>query len=535
MILITFDCAEAQNILTLNGYVPESELKVGDKVIGYDNGRMVVNTIEEKRLMMKEFYSQQNEGFVFYIINNRYKFFSGQSIYANGNVIHVSELKSGDEIYDDHHNKMTVAKITRKQKENKWLRFIISGNHSYFNDGILVHNASRFWVGGGGSPNWNKTSNTNWSATSGGSNNASVPTSADDVTFDGAGTNGNTASTVSAAITVLSLTFSSGYTNTVTINTTVALTIAGNFTDNSAHSWTVNGTGSMTISAASTITSNGKTFPGPVAFSGNNTKTLSGNWTITGTLTSSTNTTTVNKTTSEVLTCGGLTVTGGLAGTISITLTGGTWSGTNTNLISGTLLLAGNITISGGVQFSGNGATLKYSSGTITTTGSTLTDGNISGTVTFDTDGITWNNVTFNNVTTVGLSSLLTVSGTLTLFNNTIFTGSAGFTCGTLTTPTAPNGPLNIQLVHGVTYTITTAFTWISGRVGSTFTFVSDDPSIKAILTLNPGASCNVLAHFTRIDASAGRTIYTFNGTITSCININPYTDLKTISKTFVQ
>lgn len=46
--------------------------------------------------------------------------------------------------------------------------------------------AARYWVGGGSSTSWAATGNTNWSATSGGANNASVPTAADDVFFDAA-------------------------------------------------------------------------------------------------------------------------------------------------------------------------------------------------------------------------------------------------------------------------------------------------------------------------------------------------------------
>jgi hypothetical protein len=42
--------------------------------------------------------------------------------------------------------------------------------------------ATRYWVGGSG--NWNTTSTTNWSASSGGASGASAPTSIDDVVFD---------------------------------------------------------------------------------------------------------------------------------------------------------------------------------------------------------------------------------------------------------------------------------------------------------------------------------------------------------------
>ena len=46
--------------------------------------------------------------------------------------------------------------------------------------------ADRYWRGGTGT--WNTTSTTNWSATSGGPSGASVPTVADSVFFDQAGT-----------------------------------------------------------------------------------------------------------------------------------------------------------------------------------------------------------------------------------------------------------------------------------------------------------------------------------------------------------
>lgn len=49
---------------------------------------------------------------------------------------------------------------------------------------ITADAATRYWVGGGSSDAWGATGNTNWSATSGGANNASVPVSGDDVVFD---------------------------------------------------------------------------------------------------------------------------------------------------------------------------------------------------------------------------------------------------------------------------------------------------------------------------------------------------------------
>ncbi len=396
---------------------------------------------------------------------------------------------------------------------------------------LFLFAATRFWVGGGASANWSATGPTNWSATSGGSNNATVPGSTDDVTFNGTGASANSASTVSANITVLSLTFTSGYTQTVTINTGVTLTIAGNFTDNTAHGWTVSGTGAMAISAASTITSGGKTFPGPVTFSTASTKTLSGDWTITGLLTCVTAvTTTINKTASEVLSCGGWNVIGTVAGTANITITGGTWSGTGTNTLSGTITFAGSSTFSGIVHI--NGCTLTYGSGTITTTSSTL---QIDGSCTLNTAGVIWNSVTVQNTATITNNSLLTATGTLTLQNgaNPTFTGTTGWTVATFTDLHISSGSMTLK--NGNTYTVTTAFNEAQSRTGSIVTITSDDPTLKAILTINYGTPCNVIANFTRIDASAGRTIWSFNGTITSCLNINSFTELKNVSKTYIQ
>ncbi len=380
--------------------------------------------------------------------------------------------------------------------------------------------AARFWVGGGSAATWAATAPTNWASSSGGSNNQTVPGLTDDVTFDGAGANGNTSATVGTSASCLSLTFTSGFTSSVAINNGQIITIAGNFTDNTAHTWTTFVSGALVISATSTITSGGKGFPGAVTFTGTNTKTLVGDWTVTGLLTLS-GTTTLNKTTAEILSVGGMTVSFPLSGTGNITLTGGTWQGAQTVTISGTLNFAGNVTVSGGVVF--NTGTLKYTSGTVTTTGSTIT---VAASTTFDTSGITWNNITFSGTSqTYTINSLLSLGGTLLLGGTTtsIFAGTAGWTTGTLSHTGA--AAFAVTLKNSITYTITTAFTASTTRNGAILSFTSDDGTIKAILTMSPTAASNVLASFTRIDASAGRVINTFNGTITTSNNIFSFND----------
>lgn len=383
--------------------------------------------------------------------------------------------------------------------------------------------AARFWVGGGSSANWNATAPTNWAATSGGAGDQSVPGASDDVIFDGAGT-GNSPSTISATITVLSFTVTSGYTNTITHN--AVLTVAGNVTLNT--SYTIAGTSALTISATSTITSGGKTWPNGVTFSGTSTtKTLVGNLVISGALTISSTSQTINWTTNEMLSCNGLTMTQGLlSGTAKIILTGGTWSGAGAVLND--LDIAGNVTVSGSVAF--NTKTLTYVSGTVTTTGSTLT---IAASPTIDTDGITWNNVTTVGSITITLNSLLTIGGILTQSTTNAsltFSGSSGFTIGTVTVPNA--FAITWTFVNGVTYTITNAFNAFTSRIGATVLFTSDHASNRAILTLQVGATNNVLGNFTRIDASAGRTIYTFNGVVTDSLNVVSFGDPSLIGAT---
>lgn len=372
--------------------------------------------------------------------------------------------------------------------------------------------AAKFWVGGGTNTNWNSSPVTNWANSSGGTGNQTAPTSTDDVTFDGAGS-GNGASVISATITVLSLTFTSGYTNTITISATT--TIAGNFTDNTAHTWA--GASAITISAASTITSGGKTFPNGVTFSNTNIKILSGNWTISGALTVS-GATTLNWTTNEVLTVVGLTMNNTMAGTATVTMSGGTWSGGAA--LSNNFSIAGNVTISGTNAY--QTGTFTYTSGTVTTTSSTL---QLNASCTLNTAGITFNNVTSIATSTITINSLLSATSfTVSSSTNPTFAGTTGFTVGTFTCSQV--AATTVTFKNGVTYTVTATFNAFMSRVSSILLFTSDDATLTANLILNNGATCNVLANFTRINSSGGRTIFTFNGTLTTTTNITAITDL---------
>jgi len=491
-------------LLTTSGYKNIEDCQIGEQLIAYEvgTGNVIINELLGKEWFSPEMFQDEysepeqvldeegnpvynEEGnpvmtepvliktkeqifqetygdLTFRKINDKWNIFKNQSIWANLRVVHGQDLQIGDIIYNDKDEDVEITSIVDDIAEG-WWRLSVSGDHSYIADDLTLHNASRYWVGGGSSANWNATGNTNWGSTSGGSNNASVPTSADDVTFDGAGTNGNTNSTISATITILSLNITAGYTATMTHN--AVLTIAGNWTYGGTY--TIAGTSGITISAASTITSNAKTWPNLLNFNGNNTKTLVGDFTVNGLMTFATTTTTINKTTNEKLVCnGGITVSQFTAGTIDIYLQGGTWSGSNR--LSTNLYINGNVTISGTVTYQTN--TMNYVSGTVTTTGSTL---NVSGSCTLNTNGITWGNITFDNATkTVILTSNLSINGLLTS------SGSNTINKTTSETITVAGGMTLNGGIGGTAKVILTGGTWSASGTNSINTDLDFDGNV---------------------------------------------------------
>jgi hypothetical protein len=135
--------------------------------------------------------------------------------------------------------------------------------------------ADRYWVGGTGA--WNTTSTTNWSATSGGASGASVPTSADDVIFNQAGTY---TVTMNGALTCLSFTVSAGTVTFAQISHT--LNIAGSISLIVGTVWTASG--SITFSSTTTgrtIDFGNVSLPASLVFNG-----VGGGWTLTRSFTS---------------------------------------------------------------------------------------------------------------------------------------------------------------------------------------------------------------------------------------------------------
>jgi len=216
------------NILTPSGYKNIMSCSIGDEVIAYDmnDGHIIYNTIEA----IEEWNSNNDSEFSssFYLVNDTYTMYKWQSVWANGNVTHVNQLKVGDIIYDDENQDIIITSITPTPPQTVWYRLEISGDHSYIADGITLHNASRFWVGGTGT--WDASSTTNWSATTGGGSGASVPGAADTVTFDGSSGTGTV--TLNTDVTIVNITIANT-TNVMTFNFATnnnSFTLTGNFT-----------------------------------------------------------------------------------------------------------------------------------------------------------------------------------------------------------------------------------------------------------------------------------------------------------------
>jgi hypothetical protein len=199
-------------ILTPTGYRDASSLAVGDEVCAFDaeTGESIVNHVEAVQPVDYGEWcrwwqvEETVPTFTWYRINGAYLLFGEQSIWRNGtSVCHAKNLVVGDEIYDDGDHAVTIANVEVVTDESLiWYRFDISGDHSYVIDGLTVHNASRFWVGGTGT--WDSSTTTHWAASSNGAGGQSVPGSADAVTFD-ANSGGGTV-TPNFDITVQSIT-----------------------------------------------------------------------------------------------------------------------------------------------------------------------------------------------------------------------------------------------------------------------------------------------------------------------------------------
>lgn len=382
---------------------------------------------------------------------------------------------------------------------------------------INANATSYTWVGSATNTNWSVS--TNWSPNG-------VPGSSDAVTVN------NTAAynlTVNATESCASLNCS-GFTHTLTMSS--SLSVGGSITWGSAMTITA-GTTTLTMTGSGTLTSNGITFPNIFNVNSGLTLTLAGgsNWKVSAACTFQ-GTEVVNNTTSEQFeyaSSSGKTFTwAACSGTATILI-----SGTNCSLTGSSGIMSNNFTINstGTVTFTSSttsefAGTVTYTAGTVVTTGHTLLIGT---SVTLNTNGMSWNNITANGASTVvTLNSLLTAIGTFELNNATTgtfqFAGSYGFNVANWYDVLSGAG--TIQLVHGVTYTITTSFIDTFHNYNSRLLWKSDLSGNQANLTLQNPSTCNVFFNnATDINSGAGRTITSLNSILNNTTNWMKYSD----------
>lgn len=272
-------------VLTPTGYRDASTLQFGDEVCAFDmdTGAPIVNTLEATPQWVDAAeWERWHPGwedvppFLFFRVNGTWLFNSEQSIWRNGtNVCHARHLIVGDVIYDDQDNDVLITSIEEETAPG-WYRFDVSGDHSYILDGISVHNANRFWVGGTGDLDGSST--THIASSSGGASGASYPGTSDTLTLNG--NSGGGTVTITADHTLQSLS-TSGWTGTLdnaandrnmTVTTNaVALNFAGSGTCTVSlgdGTWTISGVGAAamlsTANANMTFNANGST----IVFSG---------------------------------------------------------------------------------------------------------------------------------------------------------------------------------------------------------------------------------------------------------------------------
>jgi hypothetical protein len=395
-------------LLTAQGYKDIDDCAAGEAVFAFDPvaGKRKTNNVRSLQWISREEYRASNKGhgvpfadympFDGYRVNGKWLLFQDQSVWRNGTqVVHATDLIVGDNVYNDDDDPVVIETIERVSELDGWWRFDVSGDHSYVVDGLTLHNASRFWVGGGSANTWAATSNTNWAATSGGSNNQTVPGTSDLPIFDSSSGTGN--SVIGASITVQGLDCTGGtgsYAGTITHNTGVTLTI------------NTGAASSLRFSAGMTYTPATTTSLITLAHtSGTANTTCAGQKLAALTINGVGGTTTlldallVNAVQNAVLTL----TNGALdAGTNTAAISAATFTGTNSNTrtltLGGTVTLGGNVTnqnilwnlsTTTGLTFNKNSANIVILAPTVSSVV----------TLTFDGGALTYNNLTANTST----------------------------------------------------------------------------------------------------------------------------------------
>lgn len=216
----------------------------------------------------------------------------------------------------------------------------------------------------------------------------------------------------------------------------------------------------------------------------------------------------------------------GSLGSLVVTLTGSGTISTGTMGLRCVIASSGTYTLGATLTIGNN---FTYTSGAVNAGTGTVTLNS----VTMNTLGVNWYNITTAANTTVTISSLLSITNTLAITSGTTtFTGTAGWTCGAWTCSTA--GTI-IVLQSGITCTTITNVTML-GTNASRITIRSNAPTVSyAIWTLqNPATQSMVYVNGQGVNSNAGMTIYSFGGDVlTSLPALNWYNGASQGTKAF--
>lgn len=272
----------------------------------------------------------------------------------------------------------------------------------------------------------------------------------------------------------------------------------------------------LSINSTCTLTTNGISWNN-VTFSGaSQTYTLGSDLDVNGT-------TTLSSSGTPIINGNTIKIGGSLTHSVA-----STWTGTTTFLIDGTgtwastsagCVLRNNLnintsrTLTIGTLAVYNTGTITYLAGSIAGSG-TLT---IATSTTLNTFGMTWPNVNLTGNGTLTLNSLLNISGTLTITTvSIVFDGSSGWTTANFVVTTGNN-----TLKSGLTYTVTSNFS-CTGTAANTGQLSWSASPTKAIFILQQGATQDIeRLEVLGLDSTAGQTLWTYKGTITTSFNWN--------------
>jgi hypothetical protein len=172
------------------------------------------------------------------------------------------------------------------------------------------------------------------------------------------------------------------------------------------------------------------------------------------------------------------------------------------------------------------GGVFTYISGTVINADATIAFSSI----VLNTPGISWDNVIISTGTNT-FNTYLNVNNTLTVgtLGNVSFVGE-GFTTQNFVSNTAGRA---ITFRENVTYVINDSIT-INGGFASKISLVSSSSTIKSKVIFNGNNQDVINCITTRIDFSTGTTIWSFRGSITDSLNINPLRPIENTSSTFL-